>query len=263
MNKEHKHSRRKFLSKALALIVVAASSPATILKPKKLFASNGNEPLSLLTVDLSKYPALSKVNGSVSILIPNTKYTYAKNIVLPFRFILTRTSATAFIALEGYCTHNFYALSAYNGTNIHCPNPNPGHGSNFDINGKVIQTPARTNLAVYTTDYDSVKNTVTIDVANLGVMKDDSSEFAPELFQNFPNPVAGSTAIRFKLGYSARVRLTVTDVLGHTIAVLTDGDLPTGEHSFNFDATIWSAGTYFYHLNIEGLVLSKQMVIVK
>jgi hypothetical protein len=264
MNKENKQSRRKFLSRALGLVAIAAVSPASFFKPKRLFASDTNETLSLYTVDLSQYYILGIVGGSVGIKIPGTSYQYTKTLKLPFRFLLTRTSATAFLSEEGYCTHQQAPLNPYDGTNISCVLPaSGGHGSRFALDGTVLNSPALRNLAQYTNSYDSVNNTVTIDVSNLNLSVDKSSEFTSELFQNFPNPVKNTTTIRFKLGYYSKVSLTVTDMLGHIIAVLTDGELPAGEHSFDFDASIWNSGTYFYHLNIEGQVFTKQMVVAK
>jgi Rieske Fe-S protein len=263
MKKGKNQSRREFLGKALALAAIAAVSPETILKPKNSFAANGNQTLSLYTVDLSQYPALSNVNGSVAIIIPNSKYNYpGADGPLPFRFILTRSAAETFIAEEGYCTHQLSALNPYNGSIIKCSSTDPGHGSEFALDGTVLRSPARRNLTQYTTAYDSYSNIVTISLpSNLAVK--DVAAFDPELYQNFPNPVKTTTTIRFKLGYFSKVSLTVTDMLGHVIAVLTDGELPAGEYSFDFDGSIWNSGTYFYHLNAEGRVLTKQMVVAK
>ncbi len=264
MNEGNSQSRRTFLGKTLAAVAIAVMNPFTLLlKPKDVLASNGNQTLGLYVINLSDYPALSKVNGSVAITIPHTQYTYPGDIILPFRFILTRDSATSFVAEEGYCTHQQTALDPYNGTLIKCPNPDPGHGSEFALDGSVLRSPARRNLTLYTTAYDAVSNTVTIDVANLGAGDENVPATAPELFQNFPNPVRSGTTIRFKLGYYSKITLTVTDALGHIIAVLTDGELPAGEYYFDFDATIWSSGTYFYHLNAGGEIQSKQMIVVK
>jgi len=257
-------SRREFLWKVLAAIGIAAVNPfAILLKPRDILASNGNQPLDVYTVDLSLYPALANVNGSVAITIPNGIYKRPSGAKLPFRFILTRISATKFEALEGYCPHADTALNPFDGTNIKCPNPDPGHGSIFAEDGTKLRAPARTNLAPYNAAYNAAKNTVDIVTPTLSVKGSISSGSAAELYQNFPNPVKTTTTIRFKIDYFSKVSLTVSDALGHIIAVLTDGELPTGEYNFDFDATIWAAGSYFYHLNTEGDIQTKQMQVVK
>jgi hypothetical protein len=106
-------------------------------------------------------------------------------------------------------------------------------------------------------------NTVTINIPTLVVQDGQAAVAGPDLYQNFPNPVKDSSTIRFKLYYYSKVTLTVTDALGHIIAVLTDGELPEGEYNFDFDASIFPSGTYFYHLNADGEVQTKQMVVIR
>jgi Rieske Fe-S protein len=257
MNGRNK-SRREFLGKALGLIAIAAASSETFfLNPKRLIARSGNETLGTFTVDLSqyKYGALLNVDGSVAISIPGAKPATS--------IILTRTSDTTFQAVNRSCTHQGFLVNPYDASSqrIVCP----AHGSQFLADGTRESGPATRNLPNYTTHYDAVNspNIVTIDIPTLGVNDPHLQISDPELYQNFPNPVKTITTIRFKLSNYSKVILTVTDVLGHTIAVLTDGELPAGEYSFDFDASIWNSGTYFYHLNAEGIVLTKQMVVAK
>ena len=60
-----------------------------------------------------------------------------------------------------------------------------------------------------------------------------------------PNPFADRTTIRFVLGETAEVRLTVFDVQGREVAVLVDGALDAGPHEVAFDGTDLPSGTYF------------------
>lgn len=224
------------------------------LKPGRLLASNGDQALGIYTVDLTKYSALKNVNGSVAITIQGAKPATS--------IVLTRTSATTFEAVNRTCTHQGFLVGTCNASSqrITCP----AHGSQFTAAGIVQKGPATRNLPNYTTHYDAVNspNTVTIDIPTLSVGAQDLT-LDPVLYQNFPNPVRETTTIRFTLGYASPVVLTVTDILGNIIAVLNDGELEAGEHSFTFDASIWNSGIYQYHLNIEGQVLTKQMIITK
>ena len=65
------------------------------------------------------------------------------------------------------------------------------------------------------------------------------------------------------MDYCSAVIWTVTDIRGNIIAVLHDGGLDAGEHSFDFDASIFGSGTYFYQLNAAGEIQTKQMMVVK
>ena len=265
MEELRNQSRRDFLGKTLAVAAVAVLNPISVfINPKELFASQGDQTLATnYVVDLTKYSALSNINGSVAITLNGTKYTYAGNVKLPFRFILTKTTATTFVAVAGYCSHELSSNYPFDGTVIACSNTDLGHGSQFSVTGAVVKKPAKTALESYVTTYDAAANTVTIAIPKLAVSDGSPTAFAPELFQNYPNPVKESTTIRFKLHYYSKVTLTVTDAMGHVISVLTDGALPDGDHSFVFDSTIWPSGTYFYHLNVAGEVFTKQFVVVK
>lgn len=86
------------------------------------------------TLDLSKAEnsSLNSVGG----------YTYQGGI------IIARINTSTFSALSQACTHQGatvnYEASA---TRFHCPN----HGSNFDVNGNVINGPAASPLQKYNT----------------------------------------------------------------------------------------------------------------
>jgi nitrite reductase/ring-hydroxylating ferredoxin subunit len=252
-----KQSRREFLGKALGAAAIVALNPI-----ERLYAANNIfndiETGGIFSVDLtlSKYSALKNVNGSVAISITGAKPSTS--------IILTRTSATTFQAVNRACTHQSTLVSPMNATTMRivCP----AHGSQFLADGTVKIGPAVRNLPNYTTHYDAVNkpNVVTIEIPTLGI-KDGQYILSPSpsLHQNFPNPVKGSTRIGFIIyGYS-KVTLNVTDALGHIIAVLHDGYLSEGEYSFDFDASIFSSGTYFYHLNTDGNIATKEMIVVK
>ncbi len=60
----------------------------------------------------------------------------------------------------------------------------------------------------------------------------------------WPNPLAEEAEIGFALGASARVRLSVYDVLGRRVAVLADGYYLAGQHRLHFDGRGLPAGVY-------------------
>ena len=71
--------------------------------------------------------------------------------------------------------------------------------------------------------------------------------------ENFPNPFARSTLIRYFLPRDGIVRLDVFDVLGRAVARLVNGHQDGGSwYHAEFDASGLPDGTYFYRLSVEG-----------
>jgi cytochrome b6-f complex iron-sulfur subunit len=71
-------------------------------------------------------------------------------------FLVTRTSATAFLAVTAQCTHQACVVSNGTGTSYVCP----CHGSEFDTSGRVIVGPASVPLQQYQTQFSN--NVLTI-----------------------------------------------------------------------------------------------------
>jgi hypothetical protein len=83
------------------------------------------------------------------------------------------------------------------------------------------------------------------------------------LGQNFPNPFNPTTDIRFALPSAANARLTVFNVIGQEIAVLTNGMRPAGVHTVTFDASQLPAGIYFYRLEAGSFSDIRKMLLLK
>ena len=64
-------------------------------------------------------------------------------------FLLARTSATTFTALDGVCTHEGCTVSDADGSTYVCP----CHGSRYNRSGQVTSGPARASLRQYTTTF--------------------------------------------------------------------------------------------------------------
>jgi len=89
------------------------------------------------------------------------------------------------------------------------------------------------------------------------------AEFALE--QNFPNPFSSSTAIAYKLGTQADVKVTVYDILGREIRTFAMGYQTAGAHGIVWDGTnnlgvIVSRGVYFCKLQAKGETLIRKML---
>ncbi len=84
-----------------------------------------------------------------------------------------------------------------------------------------------------------------------------------ELHQNHPNPFNPETTVSFTLPEDSDVTLKVYNSLGQEVAVLANEQKSAGVHSFTFDASGLSSGTYIYRLRAGDYVTSRQMMLVK
>lgn len=88
------------------------------------------------------------------------------------------------------------------------------------------------------------------------------------LEQNYPNPCNPSTAIGYRLAVRSKVTITVSDLLGRTVATLVDGVEEPGTNVVRWDASGNASGVYVYRLQAtaEGaapVVLTRKLVFVK
>jgi len=83
------------------------------------------------------------------------------------------------------------------------------------------------------------------------------------LLQNYPNPFNPSTTIKFSLPSSGNATLKIYNTLGEEVAVLLDKELATGNYEVEWNASGLPSGVYFYHLQAEGFVETKKMILMK
>ena len=94
----------------------------------------------------------------------------------------------------------------------------------------------------------------------------------PEIFsvsQNYPNPFNPITQISFDIPKSSFVKLVVYDGLGRELEQLVNRQLSAGSYKYNWEASSYPSGIYFYRLetdeNTNGLMVTetKKMVLLK
>ena len=83
------------------------------------------------------------------------------------------------------------------------------------------------------------------------------------LEQNYPNPFNPSTTIRYSIAHRTRVTLTVFNILGEKAATLVSGVQEPGTHDVRFDAAGIASGTYFYRLQADGFVQTRQLHVLR
>ncbi len=59
------------------------------------------------------------------------------------------------------------------------------------------------------------------------------------------------------------VKLSVFNVVGQPVAVLTEGTLSPGDHEFEWDASGLPSGMYIYQLEVGNRILTQKMTLVK
>jgi len=67
----------------------------------------------------------------------------------------------------------------------------------------------------------------------------------------WPNPAATAATVRVRLDAPGRATLTVSDVLGRTVATLVDGDLRAGEQTLPLDTSALAPGVYVLRLTLD------------
>lgn len=106
-----------------------------------------------------------------------------------------------------------------------------------------------------TTDARTMLRTLLTEYGEIWVGVSDGAGELPtafRLYDAYPNPFNPSTTIRFDVPGSARVRLSLFDVLGRELAPLLDEDLPPGRHELRWDASEMASGIYYVRMTHEG-----------
>ena len=112
---------------------------------------------AIFKMSFDEFPQLSKSYGSVRVNvagIPN-----ASN-----QIVVTRMPGNKFYAVSSKCTHSGVAVNPFKkGKGLYCA----AHGSQFDVDGRVVRGPAISALKLYSSKYDG-KGTVSVEFPELG-----------------------------------------------------------------------------------------------
>jgi hypothetical protein len=82
-----------------------------------------------------------------------------------------------------------------------------------------------------------------------------------------PNPTSGPTTVLFTLASESKVRVSVLDVMGRELAVLTNGTMPAGRHEVRWDGRARQGaaptGMYFMRMEAAGRTFTKRFVMAR
>jgi flagellar hook assembly protein FlgD len=88
------------------------------------------------------------------------------------------------------------------------------------------------------------------------------------LLQNYPNPFNPTTTIQYELTKPSHVVVRIFDLSGKSVRTLTKDYSDAGMEQIvwngrNDGGTLVASGAYIYQVEVNGLVLSKKMLLIK
>ncbi|MFQ6092857.1 MAG: T9SS type A sorting domain-containing protein [bacterium] len=88
------------------------------------------------------------------------------------------------------------------------------------------------------------------------------------LAQNYPNPFNPGTAIEYALPWTARIKLSIYNVLGQEVKVLVNSEMEGGYHTVSWDGKDAfgqdvASGVYFYRLDAGQFTQTRKMMLLK
>ncbi len=83
------------------------------------------------------------------------------------------------------------------------------------------------------------------------------------LSQNYPNPFNPNTTIEWSVPATARVKLSIYNMIGQEVATLADGNMEPGQYRATWDATGLPTGVYLYRLQVGSTILSRKLVYLR
>jgi len=79
--------------------------------------------------------------------------------------------------------------------------------------------------------------------------------------QNYPNPFEKSTIISFNLSSKSFVTLDIFNLLGRKVTTLVSEELPSGNHSYQWNAENLFCGVYLCRLHVGSIIETKKLVV--
>ncbi|MEO8209768.1 MAG: T9SS type A sorting domain-containing protein [bacterium] len=83
------------------------------------------------------------------------------------------------------------------------------------------------------------------------------------LSQNYPNPFNPTTSISFDIPKSSQIKLVIYNSMGQEVYVLLNEELVAGSYEYDFDASNFSSGMYYYKLETSDFSDTKKMMVIK
>jgi endonuclease/exonuclease/phosphatase family metal-dependent hydrolase len=115
----------------------------------------------------------------------------------------------------------------------------------------------------FPSDHLGVMTLFRVDPEGSDALRHGENLFNFRLLQNYPNPFNPSTQIAYSLPRVGRVSLTVSNLLGQSVAVVVDEIQVAGSHTISFNGSALPSGIYLYHLQSGDFIQTKKMMLLK
>ncbi len=127
--------------------------------------------------------------------------------------------------------------------------------------------PYETTFKIYSDDGDK-QDTVEVAYKLLHptFVNSDAGDMIPtelRLHEAYPNPFNPATTVKLEVPHRQDIRVEVYDLRGRLVTSLHDGELDAGFHSFTFDGSTTSSGSYFIRMQAGDKVQTQKCVLLK
>jgi len=131
----------------------------------------------------------------------------------------------------------------------------PFHNQDYSVlRGDTVLTVSESDSSYYV-EFEYINLTKLPSASNL--------PYTYELKHNYPNPFNPSTVISWQLAVGSHVELTIYNILGENVATLLSERQKAGYHSFEWNASGFASGVYYYKLEAGEFQQVKKMVLLR
>ena len=81
--------------------------------------------------------------------------------------------------------------------------------------------------------------------------------------ESYPNPFNPTTNIPFFIQKDTEVLLSIYDINGRLVESLLDGKVKAGSRTLKWNASEYHSGLYFIKMEVNDLISSKKVMLVK
>jgi hypothetical protein len=94
---------------------------------------------------------------------------------------------------------------------------------------------------------------------NVGVAENDLVSISSV----YPNPANGNTNVSFNLKQAGNVAVSITNLLGQTVATVNPGKMAAGSNNVSLNLSNIKAGVYFVNVSVDGVNTTKKLTVTE
>ena len=222
-----------------------------------------------------QYTQVSVEDSTVSAVLPTVLSLFTPEIgtsvsEIDFGEVLVGETVEIDFYIENSRTGVLEVISVSNNNFVYSIDYTPGTIFAIDDSMPVTVsfTPAEIGEYADTIIIESEDDALSIPITGIGYsnyIRDDKNNFPGAFLVKpvYPNPFNSRTMIEFALKHQNFVNLRIFNSEGVQAALLHEGLLMEGNHSFVFDAEGLPSGIYFYRLETGSQSVTKKIIFIK